>query len=371
MKLEDLINRVGKEKELEIARSNVSKQEVIDKIVSFIKEQGFDVDEEYLDFVSNNSFIDVSVDVKYIPIYQVTAIAKLAWKEVSKDNKAIDHSEFVRFNTSFYHDKKNKKNRINHLKLIDVLGKDSIKLDEHIIRDYKNDIINNDDRNLPCTISPQQVLDVNLDINEFYPIDIEYLCSRSEIELEITKALEQSKSYKRLLKQNEKWSSIEKYDVKVILVPVASLYIGKHQQLVNCVNGQIDVEYEISKKITKKLVKARWISYPVIIIFVLLFLSMMVLFIVGEKKAYWPELFFKDNHWIWSQMKNFNGWIYLITSFIGLVLSLLAFPSRKGIVKRVTNNKNPLSIYKKSTELLIFLNIFILVFFLITLQYII
>ena len=121
MTINDIKARLGNVNNIEIAQSTCSKYDALTKIVAEIEKHGLDVDDVYLDFLKRLEFENVFVDVKYLPIYYTTAIAKLSWKERKEGEDPTDHQEFVRFNSLFYARQNNKKERINKLDILKVL----------------------------------------------------------------------------------------------------------------------------------------------------------------------------------------------------------------------------------------------------------
>ena len=123
MTINDIKARLGNVSNIEIAQATCSKGDALTKIVEVIEKKGLDVDEEYLDFIKKVEYENVFVDVKYVPIYFATNIAKLSWKERKEGEDPTDHQEFVRFNALFYARQNNKKDRINNLQILKILDK--------------------------------------------------------------------------------------------------------------------------------------------------------------------------------------------------------------------------------------------------------
>ena len=347
MNLEETKHRLGSFVDrISIAESYQSRDDVISKMCDYITTKKFDVDDKYLDFVNNIDKNAVRVDVKYVPVYRVTSLARLYWKEHKENEEAIEHQEFVRFTCVFDAEDYNKKNRINNLNILKIIDKKDCKPQEEIydqIESYNSDgvlmIGTNDDNFVPAV-----VMDVPLEDNEIYPLETSYIISRSDIERKVDGALKLTKSYKRLSKQKEKWSKIEKMEVEVVLVPIAIVRIGEHDQYVNCANGELDIQYEQNKEITQNLKMARMMSYPAVIIALGL--------LVGTFFTKW-NLEYKFTNLPQHILGNLTDIIWLILLALTVVLSLIAIPTRKGIVKRASEDKDRLKICKVASRLLI------------------
>lgn len=337
-RLGDFVNQVS------IAQSYTSREEVITKMCDYITSKGFDVDEQYLDFVNNIDRSLVKVNVKYVPIYRVTSLARLYWKDLNDANSS-EHQEFVRFTVVFDGSEFNKKNRINNLNILKIIDKKATKLKEET---YKNiESYKNNDVKLLTTeqlFTPSVVMDVPLQDDEIYPLEYSYIISKSQIDKRVDLALKETKSYKRLLNQKEKWSTIEKMDIEVVLVPIAIVRIGLHDQYVNCANGELDLQYEKNKTITKNLSNARWMSYPTIVLF---FILSIISFILKWNLEY------KFENLPIHILGNYADFIWLILFVLGIIFSLIAIPSRKGIVKRATSNKDRLRISRIGSRILL------------------
>lgn len=358
MNLEQTKIRLGEfVNNLSIAQSYESRSDVINKMCDYISSRGLDVDDQYLDFVKKVDRSTVDVQIRYVPIYRVTSLARLYWKDQKKeDNDPIEHQEFVRFTFVFDATSQNKRNRISNLNLLKVIDKKAAKSNEETytnIESYEN----NDVKLLKTEqiFTPSVVLDVPLLDDEVYPLETSYILSKSDIDKQVDVALKQTKSYKRLKKEKEKWSSIEKMEVEVVLVPIARIKIGLHEQYVNCANGEMDIQYEKNKEISHNLLVARWMTYPTIIIFTIL--SVLSFIFKWHLEARFENL---PAH----ILGNITDFIWIILVVLGIIFSLCALPSRKGIVKRATNNKDKLRICRICARLLIDVCVALLVMFL-------
>ena len=346
MNIEETKHRLGSFVDrLSIAESYQSRDDVIAKMCDYITTKKYDVDDSYLEFVNNIDKSAVRVDVKYVPVYRVTSLARLYWKEHKENEEAIEHQEFVRFTCVFDAEEYNKKNRINNLNILKIIDKKDSKPQEEIydqIESYSSDgvlMIGTNDNFVPAV-----VMDVPLEDNNIYPLETSYIISKSDIEKKVDGALKLTKSYKRLSKQKEKWSSIEKMEVEVVLVPIAIVRIGEHDQYVNCANGEFDIQYEQNRLITENLKMARMMSYPAVIITGAL--------LIGTFFTMW-NLEYKFTELPQHILGNLTDIIWLILLVLGVVLSLVAIPTRKGIVKRASLNKDRLKICKIASRLLI------------------
>lgn len=342
MTINEIKARLGSVNNIEIAQSTCSKYDALTKIVSEIEKHGLDVDDVYLDFLKRLEFENVFVDVKYLPIYYTTAIAKLSWKERKEGEEPTDHQEFVRFNSLFYARQNNKKERINKLDILKVLDKKSYKANETAVSGIlETNQINPEVKLLGMEgYVPQVIMDVPIQEGEFYPLDNQFVLGQTEIEQEVQKSLEFTKSYRRLQKQKEKWSNIEQINVNVVLVPIACVHVGNHDQIVNCANGEMDVQYEVSRTISKELHNARLLVYPSIVLLGLMLIINFILMLIPQKS---PVIFDEIS---FVPFQSLNGWIWLISLLMGGVFTLIAIPSRKGIIRRKTNNKNSITISK-------------------------
>lgn len=201
-----------------IAQSYASRRDVIEKIVSYIADQGLDVDDAYLDFVRTVDRAKAEIEVRYVPVYRATALARLFWRESKENQEASEHQEFVRFSTLFYADDLNKGNRINQLDILKIIDKKAGKINEARYEnadDYRYE-------NVPLLKSGEAnltdiVLDVPLQEDEVYPLETSYILDGNEIEARVGNTLHSTKSYQRLAAQSEKWSSIERLDVEAVL----------------------------------------------------------------------------------------------------------------------------------------------------------
>ena len=358
MNLEQTKIRLGEfVNSLSIAQSYESRSDVINKICDYISSRGLDVDDQYLDFVKNVDRSTVDVQIRYVPIYRVTSLARLYWKEEKKDDKdPLEHQEFVRFTCVFDASNQNKKNRISNLNLLKVIDKKAAKSNEETYTNLSS--YENNEVKLLTTeqiFVPSVVLDVPLQDDEVYPLETSYVLSKSDIDKQIDIALKKTKSYRRLKKEKEKWSSIEKCEVEVVLVPIARIKIGLHEQFVNCANGELDIQYEKNKEITHDLFIARWMCYPSVIIFMILsVLSFIFKWHLETKFENLPA----------HLLGNITDFIWIILVALGIIFSLCSLPTRKGIVKRATDKKDRLRICRTFARLLIDVCIGLLVMFL-------
>lgn len=330
---------------ISIAQSYTSRRDVIESIVSYISDQGLDVDDEYLNFVKEVDRTKVEVDVRYVPVYRATALARLFWREKKENQEASEHQEFVRFSKVFYADDLNKGNRINNLDILKIIDKKAGKINEARLdsaEDYRYEnvpLLKSGEANLPDI-----VLDVPLQENELYPLETSYILDGNEIATRVGDTLRNTKSYRRLAKQSEKWSSIEQTDVEAVLVPIARIRIGKCDQYVNCANGKIDVRYEKNRQITVNLKRAQKIAYPCIAAFVFL--------AVGAFIAKWnfPIRFGNMPKHLFANLADILWSVLLIA---GIAFSLIAAPTRKNIVQRASKNKDRLKICRIFSHLLL------------------
>ena len=336
---------------IDIAHAKYSKKEALIKIGEEINAAGVDVNGEYLDFVRNLEENDMIISVKYIPVYCCQSIARLSWKEVEEGQEPIDHQEFCKFNTIFYNHCDDESDRINKLQITKIFDKKELKLEETPVNDPNVLLIGTD--NPLCDVSNLQnqaeiVMDTPAEDGEFYDIDGNYLCSDSDIRHHIQKALERTKSYKKLQKEKEKWSEIAKIEYRVVLVPVASIKVGLHVQLLNCTNGTLDVIYEKSKEITREVKKAFFMAIPTIALFAISSVAAFIIkwIFVDDKIPTWN----KFPRYIFGNVFDVCWCVALV---MGITFSIVAFPHRKGIVRRATNKKSMLGIYKKAIRFVI------------------
>lgn len=366
MTINDIKVRLGNVDDIEIAQSSCSKGDALKKIVNEIEKQGLDVDEEYLNFVKKLEYENVPVEVKYVPLYYTTNVAKLSWKERKEGEEPTDHVEYVQFNSLFYARQNAKNDRINQLDILKVLDKKVARLNETTPVDG---ILETGERSMTLIgmqgYVPQVVMDVPIAEGECYDVDSAYVLSQKEVEDNIQSALEETKSYRRLQKQKEKWSNIEKVSIKVVLVPIASVKVGSHDQLVNCANGEMDVQYEKSRIITNDLKKARMIVFPAAITLGLfLIIDAILLLVYNNGPVIWESVGL-------NAFQSFNGWIWLISLIVGLIFTFIAIPSRGSIVARKTNKKNAIKISKVFGLLIYAIDYSLLILFFMILQYII
>lgn len=343
MNINDLKNRLGDYvNDISFAKSFKTRGELLVRICEEIKSNGFDIDEEYLKIINEMDTSSLNLEIRYVPLYVATSIARLSWKEHDKDEES-DHQEYIRFSTIFYAEDYNKNNRINNLDLMKVIDKKKSKCFEQKINDNQN---NEEKKYLPanCSQTPSVVLDVDLGEDEIYPLETSYILSRGDIEKNVNDALNKTKSYHKLSSKQEKWSSIESINVEVILVPIAKLTIGNHVQYINCANEKLDIQYEKNKTITKNLTTARMLTYPFCVIFIILSIVSFFTKRNLEKK-------FDLNFFI--PLRNMGDIIWLILVIIGIVFMVIAIPSRKGIVRRAEKQKDRLKVCKVFTHLLI------------------
>ena len=335
-----------------IAQSYASRRDVIEKIVSYIADQGLDVDDAYLDFVRTVDRAKAEIEVRYVPVYRATALARLFWRESKENQEASEHQEFVRFSTLFYADDLNKGNRINQLDILKIIDKKAGKINEARYEnadDYRYE-------NVPLLKSGEAnltdiVLDVPLQGDEVYPLETSYILDGNEIEARVGNTLHSTKSYQRLAAQSEKWSSIERLDVEAVLVPIARIRIGKYDQYVNCANGKIDVRYEKNRQITGNLKSAKRIAYPCIVAFLLL--------AVGAFIAKWnfPVRFANMPKHLFANIADI---LWLVLVLAGILFSLIAAPTRKAIIHRASQNKDRLRICRIFSHLLLDVSIALL-----------
>jgi hypothetical protein len=333
--------------DVEVAKSYQNRKDVISKIVTYIKNQGLDVDDSYIEFINNYQVDQVPVEVTYLPIYFVTSIARLYWKD--KDEEKTEHQEFIKFQTAFYANDKNGGNRLNNLDAMSIIDKDVMKQTKKTsVVDNINTSLKDENIKLLGTTEHyevQVVLDApKLSDNDMYPIESSYILNESEIDKHIENALKETKSYQRLQKMDEKVSKIEQKSVEVVLVPIAKIVLGKHHQYVNCANGKIDVKYEKSKQISKNLNFARAIVYPSIFLFlasdVTSFIFKWNTPVTIEKGL--PHLF-----------GNIFDILWFVFTFIGVIVSIIAIPKRESIVKRANANKDRLKINRELAKILL------------------
>ena len=349
MTLDELTLKLGNCCAIEMAQSKYSKHDALTKIVDTIKKKGVDVDDEYLDFIESLEYQSVYVDVKYVPLYCCTCVAKFSWKEFDEGSDPTDHQEFCRFSTVFYGKDNDASDRINKLNILNVVDKTALninesKCDETVLRIGTN--------NPDCDISklPAQsevIMDSPVKYGEYYDLDTDYLCSQEEIQKRVQVALEQTKSYKRLQKEKEKWSNIVKIDTKVILVPIASLQMGDEYQLVNCTNGTMDVVYKENATITSQLNKAKMITYPSIIIFALCSIAAYLCKTFTHSNKQWGDFGLK---YIFANLYDI---MWIVIFLFGIIVSIIALPTRKTIVKRTEKNKNVLTVVKISSRMIL------------------
>jgi hypothetical protein len=251
------------------------------------------------------------------------------------------------------------------LKIKKIFAKNDFKLDEHevdedyIIKDEKYLLANHND------LLPQVILDVE-NHNEYYPLDTKYSLNQSEIDERIEENLHKTKSYKKLLKQNERFASVVQNQINVVLIPIARIHLGKYEELVNAANGEIDVIYELSKKVTSQLKKGKWIYLPSVIIFVIFAAVSLAILIFAQDLG--VQFLFKESK-VWLPLRNFSGYLYFILLFFGIIFALIGIPSRKNIVKRITNNKDSLTILKNASFFLYGIDIGLIIFFFLLLPY--
>lgn len=348
MNLEETKVRLGNfVNEISIAQSYISRSEALDKMCDYISDKGFDVDEQYLNFIQNVDRNTIDVKIKYVPIYRVTSLVRLYWKDFqeNQDKNNLEHQEFVRFTIVFDASENNKRNRINNLNLVKIIDKKATKLNEE--RYTSLDQYQSNDVKMLATkqvFTPSIVMDVPLNDGEIYPLEMSYIIRKEEIDRRVNLALKQTKSYKRVHNEKEKWSTIEKIDVEVVLVPIAIVKIGLHEQYVNCANGEMDVQYEQNRGITKNLLLARWMAFPTIGIFLILCIISFILKWNLEYRFEGLPVHF---------LGNYADFIWVVLFILGILFSLIAIPSRKGIVKRATSNKDRLRISRIFTRFLI------------------
>lgn len=330
--------------EVTIAKSYVSRGDVIRQITELITSEKVDVDEEYINIIYNLDYANLKVDIRYVPVYQAIAIARLNWKEMEK-NQSIDHQEYVRFSTLFYADNTNKNHRINNLNILKVINKKNNNFEETKVNDLEQSsgsslILRNEN----CSLLPSVVLDVPLENNQMYPMETSYVMSKQDIDSRVQKAFENTKTYAKFSKKSEKWSNIEKIEIEATLVPVARIKIGDYYQYINCANGVIDVQYERNKEITKNVNTARWLYIPSLITFIGLGISS---FFTKMKR---PMTFKNGVKFFFG---NFADVTWLILIAFGIIFSLFAIPTRNEIVKRATKKKDRLKKCRIFTRLLI------------------
>jgi hypothetical protein len=369
MNYSDLVSRLGHINDLEFAQSTCSRSDVINKIFENIKSKGLDVDEDYLNFVKNLNKDEVQVEIKYLPIYVVEAIAKLSWKEVDpKANKSEDHQEFVRFTSTFYAGQEKKKCRYNNIDPLSCIGKENIKMNETTYSDdSKIEQIETNDDTLKIEMKDYHspvILDCQVVDGETYSLDTNSVLGQSDIDKRVQETLEQTKSYKKLSKEKEKWSRIEQTTIKVILLPVAYIHIGQHDQLVNCANEIIDVEYELNPKITKDLLKSRAVLFPGFAIGLILCIAGLVVCMFKEV----GNVYFFNEYNINYAFKNFNGYILIITVILLAILTVIALPTRKALVKRLEKDKNTINFIRSISLFIYGLDLGLVIYFLSIIQ---
>ncbi len=369
MNINELIARLGRVDDVEFAQSTCSRSDVILKIFENIKSKGLDVDEDYLNFVKNLNKDEVQVEVKYLPLYVVESIAKLSWKEIDeKDNKAEDHQEFVRFTSTFYAYQDDKNSRYNKINPLSCLDKENIKVNETLLNDYSVETkTENGDEVLKIEMDGYKapvVLDCSVGDGETYSLDTNAVLGQSDIDKRVQTALENTKSYKKLCKEKEKWSRIEQTRIKVILLPIAYIHIGTHDQLVNCANAIIDVEYELNPKITKDLEKSKAIVFPA---FIIGFILSVASFVICLFKTVGNELFFKDVNVLYA-FKNFNGYFFVILILVLSILMIIALPTRKALVKRLEKDKNTINFIRSIALFIYGLDLGLVIYFLSIIQ---
>lgn len=345
--------------DVEVAKSYQDRKEVINRIVTYIKEQGLDVDEAYINFINNYKIEQVPVKVSYIPIYYVTSIARLYWKE--KDETKSEHQEFIKFETCFYANDKNKDSRLNNLNALSIIDKEVLKRTKKAtsVASIETGLIEDDVKLLGTSeeFERQIVLDSPLnDEDELYPLELSYILNEKEIDDHLDNALKNTKSYQRLSKFDEKVSKIEQKRVEVVLVPIGKIELGQHEQYVNCANGMVDVRYEKSKQITKNLKHARLMVFP-----------SMVLFAVSSAVSF----IFKWNTPVsWNAVPHLCGnildVIWLVFTLCGLIISFFAIPKREKIVARATANKDRLKVNRNLAKFLIEISVILLLILLIS-----
>ncbi len=369
MNINDIVSRLGHVDDLQFAQSTCSRSDVINKIFENIKSKGLDVDEEYLNFVKNLNKDEVQVDVKYLPIYVVEAIAKLSWKEVdAKANKSEDHQEFVRFTSTFYAGQEKKNCRYNNIDPLSCIGKENIKINETTYNDdasiekieSKDDVLKIEMEGYKSPV----ILDCPCSEGDIYSLDTNSVLGQSDIDKRVQETLEQTKSYKKLSKEKEKWSRIEQTTIKIILLPIAYIHIGAHDQLVNCANDIIDVEYELNPKITKDLVKSRVLLFPAFALGLILCIAGLVVCMFKEV----GNVFFFEDVNINYAFKNFNGYVLIIMVILLAVLTIIALPTRKALVKRLEKEKNTINFIRSIALFIYGLDLGLIIYFLSIIQ---
>ena len=345
--------------DVEVAKSFQSRKEVINRIITYIKEQGLDVDDAYINFINNYKLDNVPVKVSYLPVYYVTSIARLYWKE--KDETKSEHQEFIKFETCFYANEKNKDSRLNNLNALGIIDKEVLKRTSKTtsLLAIENNSLDEDVKLLGTNqeFERQIIMDTPLEgEDDIYPLELNYILSEKEIDDHLDNALKNTKSYQRLSKFDEKVSKIEQKRVEVVLVPIGKIELGKHEQYVNCVNGMVDVRYEKSRQISKNLKHARLMVFPSIILFALCSaISFVFKWNVPTSWNVIPHL-----------LNNIIDVLWLFFTLCGVIISLFAIPKREKIVARATANKDRLKINRNLAKFLIEISLVLIVLMLIS-----